>query len=486
MVRINYRSADDTPRQAWLVSLGDNSVDAVVGSGVKHDAGWLYEGGWARTEHPRELSLAGVYLGSGAVWDGSCLSLIAPSHSAEAVYVLRVGGNVFASNSLPFVLCGGKVENFPIRDIGPIMRSIKAGMTKYERLIHSTPQWTLWRFCNSIVECRLGVDPVEHQQQADVSQITSFNTYQAYLLSIIGEAARTYGSTGTTVYLSRGYDSTACAVLASQLEGDKLALSVDKGRHGVRDDGTEAAKLLGMRTRLLQRPERVALRQTRQGEERVNRSDIERMSEFYIGMSLLDEILLADDELLAGRTVLMGFHGDKVWDPTVPVSDDLKRGDVSGASLTDFRVRVGYLQIPVPMLAFRAQPFLAALALSNEMRPWRSGKLVGIGRWRVKIPLMSIKLALRALWLPRRVREWAWRGTYDRPIPRRIAEDAGLPRHMFGQNKAAAAMVTPDESALADDLFGRLLSRYRKSAGALRPIKTALSGAPRPDIKGVN
>jgi hypothetical protein len=35
------------------------------------------------------------------------------------------------------------------------------------------------------------------------------------------------------------------------------------------------------------------------------------------------------------------------------------------------------------------------------------------------------------------MRPWSIGGTYDRPIPRRLGEDAGVPRDRFGQRKLA-------------------------------------------------
>ena len=119
--------------------------------------------------------------------------------------------------------------------------------------------------------------------------------------------------------------------------------------------------------------------------------DYAELFEFYIGMTLADECLRAPAGLLSGRTVLTGFHGDKIWDRSAKATPDLERGDSTGASLGEFRLRAGFLHIPVPMLAFRAHAKLRAINRSPEMEAWRLHT------------------------------------NYDRPIPRRIAEEAGVP-----------------------------------------------------------
>ena len=113
----NVRRIEEAPPQAWLLRLRNGRLSGVMGTGVKGGRDWLFEGGWAFTDTPRSLSLSGVYLGSGAVWDGRRLSLITPSHSADAVYVMERPGELFAANSLAFLLAGAGISDFPITGV---------------------------------------------------------------------------------------------------------------------------------------------------------------------------------------------------------------------------------------------------------------------------------------------------------------------------------------------------------------------------------
>ena len=142
----SVRCVEEAPAQAWLLRLRDGRLTGVAGAGVKGGRDWLFEGGWACTNSPRSLSLSGIYLGSGAVWDGRTLSLIAPSHSADAVYVLERPGELFASNSLAFLLAGAGISDFPIASISKALFSLKRGLRSYERCIHSGPQGTIHRY----------------------------------------------------------------------------------------------------------------------------------------------------------------------------------------------------------------------------------------------------------------------------------------------------------------------------------------------------
>ncbi len=111
-------------------------------------------------------------------------------------------------------------------------------------------------------------------------------------------------------------------------------------------------------------------------------------------------------KLLAGRVLFTGYHGDKAWAKDAPdLSPNVVRGDPTGLSLSEFRLRAGFMHCPVPFLGVRAIADLHRISLSAEMSPW-------------DVP-----------------------GDYSRPICRRIVEEAGVPRHLFGMEKQAASVV---------------------------------------------
>jgi hypothetical protein len=56
------------------------------------------------------------------------------------------------------------------------------------------------------------------------------------------------------------------------------------------------------------------------------------------------------------------------------------------------------------------------------------------------------------------MRPWSIGGNYDRPVPRRIAEEAGVPRQLFGQLKLASVVESvppylPHGRALRSEFF---------------------------------
>ena len=113
------------------------------------------------------------------------------------------------------------------------------------------------------------------------------------------------------------------------------------------------------------------------------------------------DLNLAAIDFPRGTTLLFtGFHGDKIWNrkPT-PFADPLQRGDISGLGLSEFRLWRGIFHCPVPFWGAYRRAELLQITSSPEMGPWTLGV------------------------------------DYDRPIPRRLVEEQGVHRHLFGMRK---------------------------------------------------
>ena len=79
--------------------------------------------------------------------------------------------------------------------------------------------------------------------------------------------------------------------------------------------------------------------------------------------------------------------------------------ELSGNSMADFRLRIDCIHVPLPYFGALQQPTTSALEDDPTMAAYRIG------------------------------------GYYDRPIARRLAEEAGLPRGSFAQTKIAVSQL---------------------------------------------
>ena len=221
---------------------------------------------------------------------------------------------------------------------------------------------------------------------------------------------------------SRGYDSTASATIASLAgcrEGVTYVRIAGPSGHplvGVReriddDSGADTLRALGMRVAAFDRRALADL----PGHPR---------AEFFISSpaAITDATARIMEDTLRGSVFVSGRHGERYWGPTARGNrtDLAERDDchLSGQALGEFRLRTGFVHFPLPYVGARHGPAIFRITRSAEMRPWTLG-----------------------------------RGYYDRPIPRRIAEEAGVPREGFGQRKLGAGMGSRELSGESESDF---------------------------------
>jgi hypothetical protein len=134
----------------------------------------------------------------------------------------------------------------------------------------------------------------------------------------------------------------------------------------------------------------------------------------------------------SSAVVFTGHHGDGIWDENL--TDDLLNAERRAHSLIGYcqemRLKAGFINIPVPIIEATNIKDIVSISRSQEMAPWRLNN------------------------------------SYDRPIARRIAEDAGVPRHLFGQKKKfiASLYLWPINSILRKKFLRHIKKVYNISA----------------------
>jgi hypothetical protein len=364
----------------------------------------------------------GVCMGSGGrIRDGD-LVLSSPSHTLEALYSVRLNDRLVVSNSLPFALVSADLDLDPYyRRYLVDMRSIKEGLRTYVSNIPTLQGIAVERhyFCNLVVDRDLRV---RRERKPQAPRFQTFAEYREYLRGALERIALNANDSGRSFLyqllatVSRGYDSPACAVLAKEC-GCRRALTISDASWGNPvDSGREIGELLF---------EEVVERK-RQDYFHNNGAP---EAEFAASGDAGDVPFSSFEDVLTGSILTTGFHGDKVWDPHNPhTGPDIHRGDASGSSLGEFRLRMGFIHVPVPFIGCENHADITAIGRSAELHPWSVG------------------------------------GRYDRPIARRIAEDGGIPRQLFGQRKAAAATWwTLRPKTESKENYEKFRSAYRRS-----------------------
>ena len=317
----------------------------------------------------------------------------------EKLVSIRIDDTLYISNSVPFVLAVTKskldIDYFNYeRDFSSIIK----GLNHYTRSIPlaNNRSLNLYYYCNVMVDKNLNIESEPKQSQEPVK---SFEQYYMELLTsvkAINENAtasnrkQTYGLVST---ISSGYDAAACSVVAKQI-GCKKVLTFNAPEKYAIDSGEELAKKLGF-TDIVTKNANTYLK-------REDYVEAEHVSSGELGTTI---IFSAFEDEFRNNIVFYGERGDKLWNKNWECPNnyfDFTGELFAGISMAEYRLRVGFILLPLPLFKASVWESIHKVSNSIEMQPWSIG------------------------------------GNYDRPIPRRIVEESGIERQMFGQEKKGA------------------------------------------------
>jgi hypothetical protein len=404
-VKLNATVSAALPPLAWLLEL-ENAPERhrlLCGTGVVLAETAFFEGAWPGTLAAMDFAEQPETFGSGGVLTPEGWAVVPPSHTLESVFCCSDGAKLFVSNALPFLLAHrGDALDPRFLDYHRIFFDILGGLD------HSPIRFPSQR-CAEIrgyyyENLRIGRDlGVTVQPKPQAPRFAGFADYRTYLArtvrAVLDNAAdharrNPYRPLAT---ISQGYDSPACAALAREA-GCRAAVTHGYARRafGVidSDSGAEIAQALGLavtvadRTAYLEREGPAA-------------PEAEFLSH---GLEGTDVNYLAFAPQMQHCVLFTGCHGDTMWDKDKVPSAVIERGDLDGGSLGEYRRRLDFIHLPLPYIGALRHPDVVAISNAAEMAAYSIG------------------------------------GDYDRPIPRRILEEAGVPRNAFGQAKKATSI----------------------------------------------
>ncbi|HRI12534.1 MAG TPA: hypothetical protein PLX89_05960 [Verrucomicrobiota bacterium] len=374
---------------------------------------FFVEGAWDGPFEDGRFLDALALMGTGARLGSNEVLFATPCHVLERLFTVRVSCRLFVSPSLAFVLAASGMELDPayIPYQADLLRMIR------RRQYHhgSIPAANGHSVCvHHYANLRVGPDlTVRVEPKKGPPDFGSFPEYRDFLVSRFRRVVENAGApTRSARYepismLSTGYDSPACTVLAMEA-GCREAVTFrtarsDWGGEQPVDSGRPIAERLGLAVQEFERLE--ALKQ----------SDFPEAEFVAAGDLGQDFEIAALAHLLPGRLVVVGYHGDVVWDVNLKkVERDIHRYEAGGCCWTDFRFRTGFILAPLPFIGCLSHPSIQRISAAPEMAPWRVG------------------------------------GRYDRPIPRRLVEEKGVAREMFGQQKKSISILLNRHDAMLD------------------------------------
>jgi hypothetical protein len=226
--------------------------------------------------------------------------------------------------------------------------------------------------------------------------------------------------------MSSGYDSCAAAVVAREA-GTRDAVTISQGRRSaaslldLKDSGASVAEQLGIACSSYQRQRNSFPFESASWASTGNVGDI--------NLSLFD---YPEPVCL----LFAGFMGDVLWGKNTVQPEHLHRtGGASGARFGEARLEHGVLLCSPVFWGCAKEAQILALSRMPEMKPW----IVG--------------------------------GDYDRPIPRRLLEEAGVKRGTFARGKRFASFNRrygrPISAELQEDFCEFMARRGGRPGSAL-------------------
>ena len=400
------RCFDALPRLAWCAVLraGEPRVVLLHGPGVEVRGDWFVEGAWNGPFAAGRFDEAHTLTGTGGRVHEAGVRFCGPSHFYDGLRTLRIGSTLWVSNSLAFLLerVGDDLDPEYPHYVADLAEYRRRGLRRREKplrtrlgnrvLIHHftdlrvSRDLSLWEVARPACEAP--------RDFADYRRLLE-DTVEA-VVENAGDPSRRARFRPKTL-ISRGYDSVATSTLAARA-GCRVALTfarLDPDDERPDDGAAHIAAALGLAAHEYSRIGYVRLPGV------VDAEFCACPEGGAVQMAAL-EGELRDTLLFDGR------FGDSIWNKEArahpPDLQRLRRDTwmtLIGDSYREFRLRVGYFALPIPCIGARHHRQIQRIATSEEMRPWSIG------------------------------------GSYDRPIPRRIAEEAGVPREWFGQKKSA-------------------------------------------------
>jgi hypothetical protein len=358
---------------------------------VETNSEWVAEAVWDGPYEDGDFDHTDLVFGTGIRIRGDALIIVSSGSTVDRLWYCHHEGMWQFSNSLPALL---SVAGLELRDdylnYSVDVDSIRHGLSEYKRTLPVTDGDVHTVFYSNLYFDGLTVKEID--KPTNTPDFKCYEDYSNYLVS----AAKRLGDNlhdpcrETQIVplatLSQGYDSTAAAVIATYA-GCKKTVTISKSTSLWRgsDSGEVIAHALGVSCDVISRTAK-------------HYPFEEAIWATSARAGTLNWSLFRYPEPLC--VLFTGSYGDKVWARSHRKwADPFAGTTLSHGGIGEFRLFQGVFHCPVPFWGMRAYRKLQDISFTEEMGPWTLNT------------------------------------DYDRPIPRRISEEAGVPREAFGIRK---------------------------------------------------
>jgi len=425
------------PPLAWIATLKERTWSFIVGSAVDVRAHGVFEGVWDGEFDDFHPERSRYVFGSGATWYGRHPRFVPPKHPQESLLLLvdRQTTTSYVSNSLAFLFTEAGLEtdqNFAGLVVGNLrehtyetaMRGVDRARTHVASDDHF--RLDLCTYFNFSIDQR---GRLHRHWFGATREFRTFAQYRALLERVAARVSKNSSTTGRRLTLdpivgiSQGYDSPATAAITKAIGGTR-ALTIEANVGGMDDDGSVIGAALGLS--VIARPHILgaSIFDLRSVEARTM---MPQAAEFIATIGIGDMVVFLPFEPELKESIFFtGIWGDGIWERATDLSSGFPATILFNKSFSEFRLRVGFAHVPLPVIGGRHAPTVTALSNHTSMAAYSVG------------------------------------GDYDRPLARRITEESGVPRHLFGNLKNAQNPLLVGYEELYAESIAIVMERYRR------------------------
>jgi len=415
---LSYKLIEKFPPMAWVaVHHPDrNAFEVLHGRFVEAHPHFFVEGAWAGEYEEGRIQDSDTVFGSGSCLADGHITFTSCTATTDFLYHSDDINHFVVSNSLPLLLATLDDELRPgCTEYSHINRSVLDGIRKCRTDI-PTRNGHVRRVLHSNI--RFGADGITLVEKPPPPYFQRFDEYRDFMRDRIGTLFANARHPARMVPMqvfstqSKGYDSTAVNALAAPFCIDKVFTSPqskepqsfylgEKASHPS-DDGSPVCEALGLECFPI---DRLGFRANLVNEH-FYWAGLDNNQDF--NLHGIQAFVSSPTLLLTGTLGEIWYTHEAIGKARLTTfNDELIRWDQAGHGLGEVRLAAGMVQVAVPFIGARSRGDILDITEDASMDEYRLG------------------------------------GRYDRPIPRRIAEEAGVPREMFGQTKLASIVHLP-------------------------------------------
>jgi len=406
-MRIEYHKVDTLPPLSWCAQImkDNDSVLLFHGNQLETAHNYFIEGAWNDHFELGNIINTTIICGTGAALFDNEISFTGSTDRLSPLFSIQQGDNVYISNSPVFAmsLAGEKPDMLYPYYSFDIVRIWRQGTYCLSGKLKTKSSSPLRVHFGTIISINNSLE-IKYKTHLPGECPNDYSSYKSILSNgikrIFENANSVYRNIKCTPIsaISRGYDSCATAALASKA-GCKDAFTFSNSRNSKpnTDNGAQIAQIMGLDCTVHDRWGYLDKRDLVEAETGI----------FTFSANTPLSILEND---LRNRILVTGTLGDTIWGKKKAAvygnhSQPWMR-HISGLGSIELRLRVGFTIFAPAYISSSFHNKIHQITMSENMSKWSVG------------------------------------GNYDRPIPRRIVEEAGVPRNVFGMVKSANGHVS--------------------------------------------